>query len=1365
MTKASYNQTLEDKLFEHEGFRDSPYKDTGGTTTIGFGYTKYSLDGKDGRPHWSEYWNSDGTPTGKKMSKIEAKRIAPLVVQPYIDQANSLITNENLTEEEHNALVNLIYRNGIGNVKRSGVAEKLNSGDVKGAQEIIKTSPHLRRSGGKVLEEGDNGYKGITKRNDSIADSLNVISAQESEIIEDGPEGEELEATEDFDINEHKIDQEFESWDDVDPQEIGEDEIIKVEGKVWKKDPDMDIYRRYDLETNDFDATESGDEQSQWVDDLKIEKERKKEIEKQGKIKETSSILNEVKVSGGDAPSRLESVPLQEIPIPEREEVILETVPVPDFKGQGDPVIPEKKEPEKPKYNDYKSSSEYLKAIRKYYKELEDKDIKSIEGEGADKKKKRKITSSAQKKLDKAVSEGTISQEEADNLKGTGLFKTVNNRDVKKLLTKKQKEADKIDMTKVKGSTTYEDPNKKTEQQKIDDAVNAPPRILTQEEIKENIKKSPAVEKLEKPEPNQSNIGAPILKLIKDISKKIKKLANDNTIPFSDKQVQMQALQSQLDNTGYTGDLNTDGKPEGQGTYINPNGDIEKGEFKNGELVNGRITYSNGSQAEGEFENGILKKGKYTYEGYTEEGEFDEDFNLTKGKLTDIDGSIYEGEFKGGLPNGGIYTAADGTVTENYYVGDNAPIQVDVDKYNSNKKALKNSKYKSNEEWDAAVIKAEKRLEKEKNNRVLLGGNRDDEGYFPGYSAEQVERAEKELAKAKEGKNKFTEANDYNNQFTSDDPDTEDVWEGVEGSEEHIKWQEKQQSIIAEQERIEALSVQEEARTTTLTTEEQDILDNYSIDGTVGEGKAEIKDANGKTVAYLEGNKLLGKNPITGKMLEIGSYKENEDGTYTFVEGKDYNTVMNNPLVSKKDKAVLNTFKKAAEDNPQFAKDIINTTAGNETNMSGGDIRTSATTFSEATDVEEEVQYQEVMGPNGELITIPVGENVTEADIEQELQAEATGEKVYESWDDAYNDPDLDKSQIIVIGENTYKWKVNEGGDENSTTDGRYMIVDENGEFVPDENNEAQLIAQEPVIEATTTPSQTVLIGNERGEYSKNLSGEWVHTDPTTGTTTIISDPATLETLEGTIVQPVVEAEEAEVIEAGPEATSDFKQKSKKILATMGELGEGVITGASALLEAVGGPGAIVSYLMGKESLKDAMKEITPKQKANLSASFMEHLRQTKELQKRGFHPTEARAVQKEIDTAYQVGLEKSIRGTAGDRAKYLAQSGILDAKRSSALLEYSVKDAELQRTNQTKYTAMLNFKENFDMQRTEALRAEDMANQKAKQEAASKFTGQMFKNVMSGLGGNKIGSFFQQNTAALTSMFDTIKKISNNQE
>ena len=49
------SEVLEEELIKQEGFVEGglPYSDIGGTMTIGFGYTKHSLDGKNGRPHWS----------------------------------------------------------------------------------------------------------------------------------------------------------------------------------------------------------------------------------------------------------------------------------------------------------------------------------------------------------------------------------------------------------------------------------------------------------------------------------------------------------------------------------------------------------------------------------------------------------------------------------------------------------------------------------------------------------------------------------------------------------------------------------------------------------------------------------------------------------------------------------------------------------------------------------------------------------------------------------------------------------------------------------------------------------------------------------------------------------------------------------------------------------------------------------------------------------------------------------------------------------------------------------------------------------------------------------------------------------------
>ena len=191
-----------------------------------------------------------------------------------------------------------------------------------------------------------------------------------------------------------------------------------------------------------------------------------------------------------------------------------------------------------------------------------------------------------------------------------------------------------------------------------------------------------------------------------------------------------------------------------------------------------------------------------------------------------------------------------------------------------------------------------------------------------------------------------------------------------------------------------------------------------------------------------------------------------------------------------------------------------------------------------------------------------------------------------------------------------------------------------------------------------------------------------------------------------------------------------------------GEIGKNLLQGVGTLLDAVGGPGAIVSYIMGKKGMEAAMKEIEPQAMPELSPMFMQHLRQAKELAKRGFHPDQEREFRKELDTAYGIGLENAVRGSGGQRARFLAQSGILDAQRSSALLDFAAKDAELQAANQDKYEKVMLFKENFDLQRSEQQRAEDMARQREEKEAAAGFVGSAFSSLMN--------SYSNMNTSAI---------------
>ena len=170
------NQGLMDSIVTNEGFVEGglPYKDTGGLPTIGFGYTKYSLDGKNGRPLMSEYWK-DGKATGKVMTKEDAIMLQPLVASIYKDQVDNSVTNKSINAEQYNVLVDLAYRNGNGNVKSSGIYKAINKGDIKGAIEILKTSKALYKVGGKV-EYAENGTdfkkNGIYKRNMDLVAKL-----------------------------------------------------------------------------------------------------------------------------------------------------------------------------------------------------------------------------------------------------------------------------------------------------------------------------------------------------------------------------------------------------------------------------------------------------------------------------------------------------------------------------------------------------------------------------------------------------------------------------------------------------------------------------------------------------------------------------------------------------------------------------------------------------------------------------------------------------------------------------------------------------------------------------------------------------------------------------------------------------------------------------------------------------------------------------------------------------------------------------------------------------------------------------------------------------------------------------------------
>lgn len=174
------------------------------------------------------------------------------------------------------------------------------------------------------------------------------------------------------------------------------------------------------------------------------------------------------------------------------------------------------------------------------------------------------------------------------------------------------------------------------------------------------------------------------LKLNKEVA-----ALNENSNPVIQKNISKQIL-------NYEGDID-DGKKHGIGKYIDKDGDIFEGKWENNMFINGTATLTDGTFEEGffldfqlhgygkatskdedgdegdliieegEFDNGYLIKGKITYaDGSLEEGEFNEEGlnGIGKSKIKDEENEwhLEEGKFENGILIEGKIIYADGLV-------------------------------------------------------------------------------------------------------------------------------------------------------------------------------------------------------------------------------------------------------------------------------------------------------------------------------------------------------------------------------------------------------------------------------------------------------------------------------------------------------------------------------------------------------------------------------------------------------------------------------------------------------------------------------------------------------------------------------
>ncbi len=121
-------------LKQFEGCKLTPYKDSAGLWTIGYGHL--IGDGKS-LPEGAKY----------KLTQKQADLLLKYDIIPR-EKAVVRLCPVKLTQNEFDALVSFVYNLGAGALQRSTLRQKLNRGDKIGAAKVLLK---YNRAGGKVV--------------------------------------------------------------------------------------------------------------------------------------------------------------------------------------------------------------------------------------------------------------------------------------------------------------------------------------------------------------------------------------------------------------------------------------------------------------------------------------------------------------------------------------------------------------------------------------------------------------------------------------------------------------------------------------------------------------------------------------------------------------------------------------------------------------------------------------------------------------------------------------------------------------------------------------------------------------------------------------------------------------------------------------------------------------------------------------------------------------------------------------------------------------------------------------------------------------------------------------------------------------
>ena len=194
--------------------------------------------------------------------------------------------------------------------------------------------------------------------------------------------------------------------------------------------------------------------------------------------------------------------------------------------------------------------------------------------------------------------------------------------------------------------------------------------------------------------------------------------------------------------------------------------------------------------------------------------------------------------------------------------------------------------------------------------------------------------------------------------------------------------------------------------------------------------------------------------------------------------------------------------------------------------------------------------------------------------------------------------------------------------------------------------------------------------------------------------------------------------------------------------------GEGAFK--ESFLDKMGGLSSLIGLATGAIGLGAALKDVDIPKDPKLGPAFQQRLAESKRMAQQGLTPSELAKAHNDLDSSYATGIDNIVRGSAGNRAQFMAGLGGLDVARQSALMDIAVADAQMQRQNQEKYDSMMIMNEQYEAARQAKYQDAKFQQDTARQAAGAALAGSSISMVADAIASRQTNRYNKMKTEQL---------------